>query len=153
MLRDKFERLTKTYGAQSGVSVCLISLVALTEETAAAQRKLDETAAAQRKLDEQAAATEVTVLKSHLAQMSSQLVRDGAVLGMSQAGLLASLLVMFDVTEEGLLDHPQFRDIHNLYFVSKAPYPVSIFRQIVPISRRRFRAKFDLAPNISIYFD
>jgi hypothetical protein len=25
---------------------------------------------------------------------------------------------------------------HNLYFVSKAPYPVSIFRQIVPISRR-----------------
>ena len=39
---------------------------------------------------------------------------------------------------------------HNLYFVSKVPYPVSIFRQIVPISRWWFRAKFDLAPNILI---
>ena len=39
---------------------------------------------------------------------------------------------------------------HSLYFVSKVPYPVSIFRQIVPISRWWFRAKFDLAPNILI---
>ena len=86
------------------MSVCLISLITLAEEPAAvaAQKKM---------LDEQSIATEVAMLKSHLAQMSNQLVRDGAVLGMSKAGLLASLLVMFDVTEEDLLDHPQFRDM------------------------------------------
>ena len=104
MLLEKLEGLTKTYRAQSGVDVCLISLIALAEEPAAvaAQKKM---------LDEQAIATEVAMLKSHLAQMSNQLVPDGAVLGMSKAGLLASLLVMFDVTEEDLLDHPQFRDM------------------------------------------
>ena len=64
MLLEKLEGMTKTYIAQSGVNVCLISLIALAEEPAAvaAQKKM---------LDEQAIATEVAMLKSHLAQMSN----------------------------------------------------------------------------------
>jgi hypothetical protein len=89
--------------------VCLISLIALAEEPAA---EVPAPLAAQKKmLDEQAIAAEVALLKSHLAQMSNHMVPDSVVLSMSKAGLLASLLVMFDVTEEDLSDHPQFRDM------------------------------------------
>ena len=82
----------------------LISLVALAEETAAAaQKKIEETAA-----------TEFSVLKLHLAQMSNQIVPDGAILNMSPAGLLVSLSMLFNATEEDFLDHPLFRDMTDI---------------------------------------
>ena len=46
--------------------------------------------------------------------MPNQIVPDGAILSMSPAGLLASLSVMFSVTGEDLLDHPQFREMATI---------------------------------------
>ena len=88
----------------------LISLVALAEEAAAAvQEKIEETAAA-----------EFAILKLHLAQMSHQIVPDAAILGMSSAGLLVALNMLFQATDMDFLDHPQFRDTTE---IDPAAYP------------------------------
>jgi len=84
----------------------LISLAALAEEAAAA--------AAEQKKIEETAAMELTVLKQHLAQMSHQTVPDVVILNMSPAGLLMSLSKLFNVNEEDILDHPQFREMEDI---------------------------------------
>ena len=88
---EGFEEFTKAGKRRVARRCVLISLVALAEETAAAeQKKIEETAAA-----------EFAVLKLHLAQMPNQIVPDTAILSMSPAGLLlhVSLSMMFQATD------------------------------------------------------
>ena len=82
----------------------------------------EETTAEEQKKIEEAAARELAVLKQHLAQMSHQIVPDVAILSMSPAGLLLALSKLFNVTEEDILDHPQFRELEDIDPVAYPDY-------------------------------